>query len=122
MSRADSSSIWARAGRPGPGLRLRRRFLRALHRLVLRLRGQRRGFRHRGLGGSAEGSRGLELRGVRLRLRAAGRRLGRFPPKVRLGVRALGGKLVELGVGPVARVMVVWVKVGVKKAKVMASA
>ena len=62
------------------------------------------------------------MQGVKLQLRAGGRMLGLSLLRARVGVRALEGRLVELGVGPVARVMVVWVKVGVKKAKVMASA
>jgi hypothetical protein len=48
--------------------------------------------------------------------------LGRFLPRARVGVRALEGRLVELGVGLVAPVRAVWVKAGVKRAKVMASA
>ena len=66
-------------------------------------------------------SLGRELRVERLQSKAGEKMLGHFLPRARVEVRALEGRLVELGVGSVARVRAVWVMAGVKRAKVMAS-
>jgi hypothetical protein len=78
----------------------------AFRRLVLRLLGLRRGLR-REWDGSAVVTRERELRGERLRWREEGKMLGRFLPRVRLGIRAREGYFVEPCVGLVAPVRAV---------------